>query len=797
MFKHLDPRWTKVVNDLWDNKARTILVVIAIAVGVQSAGGMFTAGETILRELDTGFLATNPSNITMSITPFDDHVVNVVTGYRAVEEAEGQASVRVKVRIDGDPENTSDLNLFAVADYDKMEIDVVSSEAGKFPPDRREIVLERATRDFLGLDVGDTAVVVLPNGEVREMVIVGSVHDLSTFPATMWPEGTGYISLETIEWLGQSGLFGRMRIRTTSEYNTQEDAELIANDIKARLEQDGYDVISIEANDKGSHWSRDVTAGFTAFMSGMGLAALLLSAFLVVNTIMSILSQQQRQIGMMKAVGATSGQIMALYFTMVAAFGILALFISLPMGYVLGLLTVQAVAGFLNFDIIHYYLPLQVVLIMVAAALFAPLVAALFPVLGGTRVTVLQAITDYGVEATSREGIIEKLLTGIRNVSRPVMLSLRNTFRKKGRLSLTLGTLTLAGAVFMAVLSVRSSLTLLLEQALDLRQEDVFFALDGSYEKSQLEREALRIPGVTYAEARLATQMSRVRENGTEGSTFQVIGVPPESPLIDAVIKEGRWLEPGEENAILLSGEAARAEPDIQPGDEITLKYGDLERTWTVVGIFEDIGGLTGYTDYTSLAAVMEAQGQASLLSISTTYHTNQFEESTLRAMEDRFETLNIGVSTAYTHQTLKEQNEGQFSFMISFILTVAVFLAIIGGLGLMGTMSLNVLERTREFGVMRGIGASNGSVRSIVLTEGVLIGVLSWILALIITGPITIVLGEALGQAMFERSIPVSFSIIGVAAWLPIVLIIATIASLAPARRASRISVREALAYE
>ncbi len=127
----------------------------------------------------------------------------------------------------------------------------------------------------------------------------------------------------------------------------------------------------------------------------------------------------------------------------------------------------------------------------------------------------------------------------------------------------------------------------------------------------------------------------------------------------------------------------------------------------------------------------------------------------------------------------------------------MAVLLAVVGGLGLMGTMSINVLERTREIGVMRAIGASDGSVRRIVIVEGVLIGVLSWAMGTAVAFPLSMLLSEAVGQSLLESPLSYTFSPPGALIWLVLVIVIATLASLLPAYRAARMSVRETLSYE
>lgn len=142
-------------------------------------------------------------------------------------------------------------------------------------------------------------------------------------------------------------------------------------------------------------------------------------------------------------------------------------------------------------------------------------------------------------------------------------------------------------------------------------------------------------------------------------------------------------------------------------------------------------------------------------------------------------------------------QIEFQFNILVVFLLLMAALLAVVGGLGLAGTMSMNVLERTREIGVLRAVGASDGAVRGIVIVEGLLIGFISWAIGALVAIPISQTLSGAVGQAFLRGKLAYVFSTNGVFIWLAAVLIIATIASLVPALRASRLTVREVLSYE
>jgi putative ABC transport system permease protein len=127
----------------------------------------------------------------------------------------------------------------------------------------------------------------------------------------------------------------------------------------------------------------------------------------------------------------------------------------------------------------------------------------------------------------------------------------------------------------------------------------------------------------------------------------------------------------------------------------------------------------------------------------------------------------------------------------------MAALLTIVVGLGLMGTMSLNVLERTREIGILRSIGATDRAIRGIVVSEGVLIGLIGWVIGSLQAVPITRQIDEAIGQALFSASLDFAFPMYGVWWWLAGSVLVAALSSFGPAWSASRLAVRDILNYE
>ncbi len=129
-------------------------------------------------------------------------------------------------------------------------------------------------------------------------------------------------------------------------------------------------------------------------------------------------------------------------------------------------------------------------------------------------------------------------------------------------------------------------------------------------------------------------------------------------------------------------------------------------------------------------------------------------------------------------------------------LLTLAALIALVGAIGLAGTLSINVLERRREIGVMRAIGASSPTIARQFIGEGLLLGLLAWLIAIPLSVPVGQVFTFVMGTVL-HLSILYQFSWNGALQWLIIIVVLSILGSLLPAIRAMRVSVRESLAYE
>lgn len=796
----LKPRWRKVLRDLWLNRTRTILVVLSIAAGVFAVGVITTSQVVLSEQLNEAYLAINPTNALMvTLDSFDENVVEAVKKMPEVGAADARRSIYARLKTGEDEWLILQIN--AIDDFEDIEVDKIWPKSGKWPPDEREILIESSAMRLTNAEIGDMLIIKDPDGKEREVRLVGTAQDMYALMYTFQNIAYGYVTFDTLEWLGQPRDFNDLRFTVAEQTDDIDDIKQVAEKVQEKLERGGATILINFVPVPGQSPLNLVIEPVLALLGAFGLLALLLSAFLVINMISALLTQQQQQIGVMKAIGAQRGQIMGLYFAYVFILGFLSLAVALPLGALGAKFFSQGTAAMLNIDLTRFYIPPLVLASQIIVAFIVPLFAATYPIWKGTKITVREAISGYGLgKGLFGASWLDRLLINIQLgfLKRPTIISLRNTFRRKARLILTMITLIIGGVIFIAVFSIQASLQSTVDTLLEYYQYDVAFILQRPYRVESLQQAITQVKGVEAVEGWAFNNVRRVRPDGSESDNILVYSPPAQTALVKPTLLEGRWLLPEDQNAVVINTLLLSNEPDLKVGDEITLKMRGRESAWKIVGIALG-GGVTPtmFTNYEYFSKLLHQFNEASYVFIKTDQQTPAYRKEVLTRLETHLEDVGIRASAGITVDEDIAGVQALFAILFALMLAMAILLAVVGGLGLMGTMSVNVLERTREMGVMRAIGADNKAILQIVVVEGILIGVLSWFVAIVIALPISKLLSDVIGEQLLSTHLTYTFSASGTLIWLALVIILSAIASFLPAWNASRITVREVLAYE
>src|SRR5215207_3589112 len=796
----MSSRWRKIWADFWGNKSRTVLTIITIAVGVLAVGFNTNMGLYMAESMDRDYLSASPSEATIFAGPLDDDMVKIAREVPGVDAVEGVRSTSAKVvRTD---DKKASIQFTAVEDPSQTTLNQLKPALGEseIPTLADKQIIVDASALSLGYKPGDKIIVELGNGKRRELTFVGYMHNVTGFPFGFTNTMDAYVTPKTLEWLGGSSSYDSLAISVAEKQTDQDHVTRIAQAVADRIERAGATVYFVSVYQPGHHFAYNISQGVFFILTVLGYMTVFLSAFLIINTITALMAQQTRQIGIMKAVGGGNAQVVTMYIVLVLVFGLMALAIAVPLANSAAKTLGAGMAQYLNFHPYPYAGYRSAFIQQLIVALVVPLLAALWPIYNSVRVTVREAITDYGIggNAQPKDKSISK---GALFLSRPVRLSLRNAFRKRTRLTLTLITLVLGGAIFIGVYNLWASFDKTIEDIQGYFMADINISFGRYYRFDEVAAIAENIPGVSSVEGWTeypGTLLSGKKEEA--GTQILFVAPPSTSTLIDPVITAGRWLTRGDENAIVIGNHLINIFPDLKVGDWLKIKIDEKETQWHVVGIYSITGNVSPpllYVNYEYLSHLVGAPGQVYSLRVLTDQHDAISQRRISDQLEALYATRGVGVGSIQLGAEFIRDQKAQTDILVYFMLGMAAMIAIVGGLGLMGTMSINVLERTREIGVMRAIGASNGDIQGIVIVEGMVIGLISWAVSILVSIPITGILCFGVGMAILTAPMPAVYGMTGIIAWLIFTIVLGTIASALPARRASRLTVRDTLAYE
>jgi putative ABC transport system permease protein len=796
----MSSRWKKVLADFWGNKSRTFLIIITIAVGVLAVGFNTNLGLYMAESMDGDYLSASPSEATVYAGPLDDGMVKIAREVPGVDAVEGRRSTSATV-VRTDDKKVS-IQFTAIEDPKSLTLNQLKPALGEtaLPLLGDKQIIVDASAQSLGYQVGDKITVELGNGKLRELTLAGYMHDVAGFPFGFTQTMNAYVTPKTMDWLGGPDSYDSLAISVAEKQTDQEHVTQVAQAVADRMERAGATVYFVSVFRPGHHFAYDISNGVFFILTVLGYMTVFLSGFLIINTITALMAQQTRQIGIMKAVGGGNSQVFVMYVVLILTFGLAALAIATPLANSLAKTFGGGMAAYLNFHPGPYVGYRSAFIQQVIVALVVPLLAAAWPIYNSVRVTVREAISDYGIGGNAKPKH-KPVGKGALLLSRPMRLSLRNAFRKKARLLLTLITLVLAGAIFIGVYNLWASFDKTIEDIQGYFLADINISFGRYYRYDEVAAIAETVPGVSSVEGWTEYTGTLVSENKEQAGTQILFVAPPStSTLIDPVITGGRWLTTGDENAIVIGNHLLNIFPDLKIGDWLTIKIEEKETKWHIVGVYS-ITGNTGvpllYVNYEYLSHLVGAPGQVYSLRVLTDQHDAISQRRISDQLQALYEGHGIGVTSTQLGAEFINDQKAQTDVLVYFMLGMAVMIAIVGGLGLMGTMSINVLERTREIGVMRAVGASNLDIQSIVIVEGMVIGLISWAISILISIPITGILCFGVGMAILTAPMPAVYGVTGIIAWLIFTLFLASIASALPARRASRLTVRDTLAYE
>jgi putative ABC transport system permease protein len=785
-----------LAGDIKQSRGRLSMMVIAISVGVFAVASISTAYAILTPEIARNYLSTNPPAALIDVQGIDEPLLAAVRSQAGITEAEagGLMTGRIKVR----PHEWLPLLLVITPNLGAAHIGMVRLEAGRWPGSPDEIVLERTAATLANTAIEREIRVQMPHGTERSLTVVGVVHDPSFAPA--WQEQTvyGYVMPATLSHLGEDPSLHLLKITVRDPIGDRPGLERVVVGVADRLRGLGYTLGEIRIPPY-RHPHAGIMTNVVQMLLVFSVLTLLLSAVLTAALTSTLLAPQVRQIGMMKAVGARSAQIMQLYATLIAAIGMLAVVIGMPLGIAAGQGLARNIAAMLNLKLASCAVSLWIYVIQILLGVGLPLAAAMFPIRTAARRPVRETLSDFGAgrPAFSRG----KLIRWVSVLSRggtAFTFAIRNSIRNRSRVAVTIGLMASAGAFFMTSLNVQSAWQRNLAEAALERHFDAEFRFASPQREAAVSAVVAAIPGVRRVEPWSTEAVSRARPDGMNivrtypdggHGSLQLQTVPRTSAFLNPVLVAGQWLDTSDTGAVL-NEQALSMFSGLRLGDRISILVRGHTAELRAVGIVRE--HLTPATIY------MPADpGMSGGLRVALEPSDEQSAAALISRIENALDHAGFPVIQSISRAQLSRALRGHLSIMIFILAAMSVLMAVVGVMGLGSLTSIHVLERTREFAVMRAIGAGAAVIRRGIIGEAVVTAIASACISLLLSVPLTGVVAWIVGTASLG---PVQGTVLSAAAlplWLAIIIVSAAAASSHPAWRASTLTIRRALDYQ
>ena len=776
----------KAVRDVTRRKLRTTLTVLGIAVGVMGltaislASGQFTSGLNAVND------TTGQPDIQFFTAPTTASVADTISRQPNVKTAKAETLASARWAI---PSGHEPLNVVGLSDFRNLPFQQFSLTTGAFPgPD--EILMESSAQSVTPFKVGDT-INLQAGASNRGLKVSGLAHTPGSASATFTGRASGYMRESDLQSLfdidGSNVVLVRLDDYGMRTATAKQLAQVLGDQNVVVLQ-------TVVGRDVSGGSSSTVTAIFT-IMQLLSVVALLLTVFLLLSTVTTLVTEQVPVIGTMKAIGARGGQVLRNYLTGVALYGVVGTLIGFVLGIGLGDLLYRYFAVNLGMDTSVLQIGPSLVITAVLVGVGVPLVAATVPVFLGTRITVRQALAGYGLSTGDQRrgrGWSRLIRTWFGFLPQAAQLGLRSLFRRRARALLTVSALAISGAAFLAVQTTTSSWNAVLSDVFASYRADVFAAMNNPQPYSSVRPLLAKVPGVAHTEPLSQTPVT------TRWGTAVLTGVVPDPVLYHKNVVAGRWLTGSDRDTALISQDAAQRS-GLKVGDTIDFHTDLYSAHWQIVGIAKDLDNPTG------VGVLLTTQAQANAFyhlpadyAQSVMISSTSSKPADIDALAKRVDDTLGGTAAQANVQTANQQiqrNQGVFLILYALFYSVVAIIALVGGIGLLNSLAMGVLERRREIGILRSMGATGRKVAQVFWTEGVGLGIVSWVIAVVIGIPAAYGFVQVLGAVLLKS--PFVFNPLSVLAMLVFIVAVASLATIGPVWSASRVRIAETLRYE
>jgi putative ABC transport system permease protein len=786
--------YKKVFRELLIYKNRTFVAILGILIGLVSIGSALVSNAILTRELDKNYMDTNPASMTLKVSNLDPKAIDLVKAMKRDLTVEVRKTIGA--RIDRANGQYGTIYLYAIEDFNNISLDKIVLEKGAFPKGISEMALERDSLKILdnvkqGYD--EKINIKLPGGYEKEMYLSARVHAAGLAPASMEKYSYGFLTLEALQNLGYQGWYDEIRIISMDNRFDRESLRTLAAKFKDVLLENGYIVSKVDVPVPGKHPHGDQLNSLMAMLQIFTMISLFVACVIIINLLNFIMSTQRKQIAIMKTTGAKTWDIALPYLLYVMVISSIAILISFPIILSLGAGYSGFAAGTLNFEISSYSVPPTVPFTIIALGLMIPLFASIYPILRSCSVSVKEGLTDQ--DDTKKDGTKKSLVQRLlKNTNTLIAIPANNLFRKKGRTALAILALAAGGIMFMTSLNIIASIGNTVDKTAEKFTFDTDVRLYGKFSNEKISSAVSKIEGIENFEMIQSAYSTFKKEDGTDSSYYIVKAYPENSKMMRFDTSK---LSNVQGIGVIISNSLANEEPWLQPGMSVTMDIGGKSKEVYIADIVNEIPPIPSI--YIREADFNQYFGGKSMQEVMIKQKDKSVEEQlrVARDIEKEFKAEGIEISEVLNVTLLKKALVEHLQVIINLLIVLSLVAVVVGGLSISSAISINIIERKRELGIQRAVGATSHKIIMMNAIEAVIMGVIGWLAGFIVVYPISYNVGNVTGEIFLQSKLNNIISIQGIAIWLIISVMVSLISGLIPARKAAVSPLREMLSYE
>ena len=783
----------KSISDLTRRRARALFAVAALALAVASVG-LFALPTLMSRAMNREIAANKLADVTLTVNPLKltGGQLQALGSLPNVAAFDPRATFSTRVYIGARRQKAF---LFGKVSFAHQTVDAVRVTAGSAPGPGA--VLTDVQNAAYGNGVGGTGGAVrliTANGSVVSLPVSGEGRNL-TGAQLVAKSGfvTLYATAPTVAALSGTPGYTQLafRLRDSSEAAARQTVTAIRQYLQTVPGFTGFSDLP-QIRSPGDWPGKSTFSNITGILYVVTLLALLGALVLLSSTMSTMVGEQTQEIATMKAIGARERQIRHVYLRTAALLGGLGAIA----GAVLGILLSWGLTSYFASSLFAISAPFSVDLPVVVASIVlgvvGPALAALPAVRRAARLPLAETLQAAG-SATGPEGRFDRLLRRAHFLPRTAQIGLRGVVRRRRRSIAIVLQVGLAVATLLAFLSLATSVGNTVNQSWNSYRYNIDA---GSVQSGALppSTEALiaSVPGVARVQPQLRNY---IKLSGKDGQVWAL----PDQPMYTFHLISGRLLTPADASAqtrvVVIEQDIARA-TNTHVGQRVLVRTAAGQVPFTVVGIVSDQqeNGTVLFVPLATMQSVLHIPGAVNEFWIQATSGNHSLIDATNTRLENMFGAHGLQLATQIEYVGAAN-DRSTYRGVTTAITVLGLLIVAISMVALINTITMVVLERTREIGILRCIGAHARDVRRIFATEGLTVALAGWLIGI----PLGFGLAHAvvtLAENVFNEHVLFTFPALNVPIALIGTLVLALLVMQIPLRRAVRFKPGEAPRY-